>query len=96
MLAAGLWLSRRRTVVAVAPLVAGVLAVFDIAEVAHQLDDSRRALAALAVAVALGHAAIVLIGTTWERSLRSLPDVEVFCGKPTGTGIWCATTTGRG
>jgi len=34
------------------------------------------------VAVALGHAAIVLIGT-WERSLRSLPDVEVFCWAPT-------------
>ena len=61
MLAAGLWLSRRRAVVVAAALVAGMFAVFDIAEVAHQLDESRRALAALAVGVALGHAAITLI-----------------------------------
>jgi len=57
VLAAGLWFTNRRSV-AIATIVVGVLfALFDIAEVFHQLDESRTGLAILAVVIAAGHAA---------------------------------------
>ena len=62
-LAAGLWLSTRRWVALVA-VAAGVLfAVFDVAEVARQLDESRSGGAALAAVVAAGHLAAA--GAAW-------------------------------
>jgi hypothetical protein len=54
-LAAGLWFTKRRAVAIAAAVAAILFAVFDIAEVAHQLDESNNALAALALTVAVGH-----------------------------------------
>jgi hypothetical protein len=72
VLAAGLWLSGRRSIAVLAALVAAVLTVFDIAEVAHQLNESRHALAVLAAAIAVGHAAVVLISADLRGIKESL------------------------
>ena len=40
LLAAGLWFTDRRDAAIVAAVFAGVFAVFDVAEVVHQLDES--------------------------------------------------------
>ena len=54
-LAAGLWFSRWRWVCVVAGLGALLFAVFDIAELIHQLDVSRAGRAVLAGVVAVAH-----------------------------------------
>jgi hypothetical protein len=54
--------------IAVAAVVVGVLfAAFDGAEVAHQLDESKNGLAALAVVIAVGHlaAAVAAARAAW-------------------------------
>jgi hypothetical protein len=56
-LATALWLRPLRPVALVALAVALVFAVFDIAEVGHQIDESRTGLAVLAAVVATGHLA---------------------------------------
>jgi len=64
-LAAGLWFTRRRSVATAAAVAAALFMVFDIAEVSHQLDESRTGLAILAVVIAVGHAgAAVLAGSS--------------------------------
>lgn len=55
-LAAGLWFTNRRAVAVAAAAVGVLFAVFDIAEVVHQLDESKNGLAVLAAVVAVGHA----------------------------------------
>ena len=56
-LALGLWITQRRAVALSAALFAVLFVVFDIAEIVHQIDESRTGLAVLAAAIALGHAA---------------------------------------
>ena len=56
-LAAGLWLTQRRGVALAAAVFAVLFAAFDMAEIVHQIDESRTGLAVLAAAIALGHAA---------------------------------------
>lgn len=60
-LAAGLWSTRRRAIALAAALFAALFAVFDLAELAHQVDESRTGLAVLAAAIALGHAAAAVV-----------------------------------
>lgn len=69
VLAAGLWFTNRRSVAIATVVVAALFALFDIAEVSHQLDESRTGLAILAVVIAVGHAgAAVLAGrSAWPR-----------------------------
>jgi hypothetical protein len=55
--AVGLWIRRQRWLAVAAVGVAVVFAVFDVAEVAHQLDESRNGLAVLAGVIAAGHLA---------------------------------------
>ena len=55
-LAAGLWSTRRRWVALLAVAMGVLFAVFDVAEVFRQLDESRAGIAALAAVVAIGHA----------------------------------------
>ena len=55
-LAAALWKQPTRVVWVIVGLVALAFAVFDVAEIVHQLDESAPELAAIAVAVALAHA----------------------------------------
>jgi hypothetical protein len=60
-LAAGLWLINKRGIaVAAAAFAAMFAAALDATEVSHQLDENRNSLAALAVAVAVGHAIAAL------------------------------------
>jgi hypothetical protein len=54
-LAAGLWFTKRRAAAVGAVAVGVLFALFDIAEVIHQLDESRTGLAVLAVIVAVCH-----------------------------------------
>lgn len=62
-LAAGLWFTKRRSVAIATIVVAGLFALFDIAEVVHQLDGSSTGLAGLAGLLAIGHiASAVLAG----------------------------------
>jgi len=56
-LAVGLWLRRQRWLAVAAVGVAGIFAVFDIAEVAHQVDESNTGLVVLATVIAVGHLA---------------------------------------
>lgn len=64
-LAGALWLSERRGVALAVVAFAVLVAVFDVVEVGHQLDESRAALAALAAAVTAGHiVAAVAAGRT--------------------------------
>lgn len=56
-LAAGLWFRPSRPVALCALLVAVAFAVFDVAEVAHQLEESNSSLTVLAGVVGAGHAA---------------------------------------
>lgn len=69
-LAAGLWFTNRRSVAIATVAVALLFAVFDIAEVSHQLDESRTGLAVLAAVIAIGHVgAAALTGrSAWPRS----------------------------
>lgn len=60
-LAALIWFRNRRSLLFATMAFALVFAVFDIAEVAHQLRESRAALATLAAAIALVHIATTLI-----------------------------------
>lgn len=54
-LATGLWFTNRRPVAIAAVAVGALFALFDIAEVVHQLDESKNGLAMLAASIALGH-----------------------------------------
>lgn len=67
-LAAGLWFTGNRGVAAGAAVFAALAAVFDVAEVRHQLDDERNGLAALAATIAIGHAIAAL--TAGRAALR--------------------------
>lgn len=55
-LAAAMWPVGDRRVAIVTLGFAAVFAALDVAEVAHQLDESRNGLAALAITIAVGHA----------------------------------------
>lgn len=59
-LAAGLWFTDKRGLAATAAAFAALFAVLDIAEVSHLLDEDNNSLAALAVAIAIGHAVAAL------------------------------------
>jgi hypothetical protein len=59
--AAALWLTALMWIAIAAGVVALGFAVFDVAEVLHQLDESRTGLAVLAAVVASGHAAATAI-----------------------------------
>lgn len=56
-LAVGLWIRRQRWLALAVVGVAVVFVVFDVAEIAHQLDVSRKGLALLAGVIAAGHLA---------------------------------------
>jgi hypothetical protein len=56
-LAVGLWIRKQRWLAVAAVGIAVVFAVFDVAEIAHQLDESRNGLAVLAGVIAAGHLA---------------------------------------
>lgn len=60
-LAALTWLRNRRSLLLATMAFALVFAVFDIAEVAHQLKESRSGLAVFAAAIALVHLATALV-----------------------------------
>lgn len=67
-LAFGLWVSARRWI-ALAAVAAGVVfAVFDLGEVARQLDESRTGGAALAAVVAAGHLSAAGAGWLSQRA----------------------------
>jgi len=68
-LGVGLWLSNRRWLALVATAVALAFAVFDIAEVVHQLDESDTGLAVLAGVIAFGHVAAAL-AVAWSARLE--------------------------
>jgi hypothetical protein len=57
VLAVGLWLRNRRWLALVSVGFAVVFVVFDIAEIVHQLDESRTGLAVLATVIAGAHVA---------------------------------------
>jgi hypothetical protein len=65
-----LWRSDSRVLLAIVAIVAAVIATFDVAEVVHQMDESRTALAITAALVGAGHAAIAILGTTALRHDR--------------------------
>jgi hypothetical protein len=56
-LAVGLWIRKQRWLAIAAVGVAVVFAVFDVAEFAHQISESRTGLALLATVIAAGHLA---------------------------------------
>jgi hypothetical protein len=56
-LAVGLWIRRQRWLAVSAAAAAIVFALFDVAEIAHQLDETRYGLAVLAGVIAAGHLA---------------------------------------
>jgi hypothetical protein len=62
-LAALLWLRPSRSVWAIAGLAALAFAVFDIAEVVHQLDESASGLATVAASVAAAHMGVTALAT---------------------------------
>ena len=70
-LAAGLWLTKQRAVAVAAVVVGALFALFDIAEVAHQLDESRTGLAVLAGVIAVGHAAAAALSGRSVRGART-------------------------
>lgn len=75
-LAAGLWFAARRGVAAAAAAFAFVFAVLDVAEVSHQLDEDRDGLAALAVAIAIGHALATLAAGRASLRPDTTPEVS--------------------
>jgi Flp pilus assembly protein TadB len=56
-LAFGLWIRNQRWLAVAAVVLAVVFAVFDVAEAAHQLDESQTGLVVLAAVIAAGHLA---------------------------------------
>lgn len=74
-LAAGLWFTNQRGLAPTAATFAVLFAVLDVAEVTHQLDEERNGLAAIAIAIAIGHAAAAL--TAGRAALRPDPIQEV-------------------
>lgn len=60
----------RRPLAAAAAVAALAFAVFDVAEVAHQLDVSRSGLALLAAAIAFGHVAAAGLSLGSMRSAQ--------------------------
>ena len=60
-LAGGLWFTRRRAITLGTALFAALFAAFDIAEIAHQINESCTGLAVLAAPVTLGHAAAAVV-----------------------------------
>jgi hypothetical protein len=60
--ALGLWLTGRRVWAALAVLVAFCFAVLDLAELAHQVDESKAGLAVLAAVIAAAHLVAALCG----------------------------------
>jgi hypothetical protein len=71
--AALVWLSDSEALLAIVAIVATVFAVFDIAEVFHQIDESRTGLAITAALVAAGHATIAILGATAFLRARHAP-----------------------
>ena len=71
LLASVLWFSGRRAIAFTAAAVAAVFTIFDTAEVVRQLNESRRPVAALAAAIAVGHAAVVVLTTYRPRIKRT-------------------------
>ena len=67
LLAVGLWLRGWRWIALLAVVVAVVFAVFDIAEVVHQLDNSRTGLAILAGVIAAAHAVAAVTAVSITR-----------------------------
>jgi hypothetical protein len=70
-LAALLWQRPTRAVWRITGVIALAFAVFDIAELVHQLDESAAGLAALATAVALAHLATTGIAAAELKTLRT-------------------------
>jgi hypothetical protein len=67
LLAVGMWLRGMRWTALLAAAVAVVFAVFDIAEVVHQLDNSRTGLAVLAGVIAAAHAVAAVTAASITR-----------------------------
>jgi hypothetical protein len=66
-LAVGLWLWQRRLLAGVGAVVALLFAVFDVAEVGHQVRESGGGLVVLAAVVAAGHLAAGLLASGRRR-----------------------------
>ena len=59
-LAVGLWIREERWLAVTAGVVAAVFVVFDVVEVAHQVDESQTGLAVLAGVIAAGHLSVAV------------------------------------
>ncbi len=70
-LAAAAWLTNRKVILLVATLFAVAFAALDIAEFAHQIDQSASGLAALAAIVALLHLAAAFVADQRRRHATS-------------------------
>lgn len=69
-LAALVWLRNRRSLLFAIMAFAVVFAMFDIAEVAHQINESRAVLATLAAAIALVHVATAVVAEQRATTAR--------------------------
>jgi Flp pilus assembly protein TadB len=72
LLAAGLWFRPLRWIAVAAIAFAVLFAAFDVAEILHQLDESKRELAALAAVVAGCHAAAAAASGRTAAAVRPL------------------------
>ena len=72
-LAAFVWFSDAEALLAIVAIVAAAFAVFDVAEVFHQIDESRAGLAITAGLVAAGHATIAILGAAAFLRARHAP-----------------------
>jgi hypothetical protein len=71
VLAVGLWIRNQRWLAVAAATAGVVFAVFDVAEIVHQLDESRAGLVVLAAVIAAGHlAAAATAGLSTRRAAR--------------------------
>lgn len=69
-LAVGLWIRNQRWLTIAAVAAAVVFAAFDVAEIAHQLDEPQTGLAVLAAVIAAGHLAAAATAGLSTRTAR--------------------------
>ena len=67
--AVGLWFLRRRWLALLTVACGVIFAVFDVAEITHQIDESRTGLAVLAAAIAAVHVAAAATAGLSNRRL---------------------------
>lgn len=77
LLAGAAWRRPIPVVIAATGLFAAAAAVFDIAETAHQINEGRGGIAALAALVAVLHLAITVAATAWATVSRAHAGAEM-------------------